>query len=207
MPPRKPRNSFSLKDPDFTAKLEVMPPSVPDKVVPEVVRPEPPAKSPPVKAEKPAVFQRVEAPTPQEKIDTTEQRALARSKQRPASKANVRIKINFGWSDELVGRAAVWAEKARCPAKSILQKAFNNVRPDLVARLEKGLRYTEIPHDRAVNVAERLQSSITISDEAFQALQAEIDPENVTGVSMLISRWAREIATPMVERYLSNAGY
>ena len=97
--------------------------------------------------------------------------------------------------------------KARCPPGTILRRAMAELRPDLVAALEAGIDYRDIPPERARSSSHRFDSSITLSRDAYGRLCREIDPEGIAGLTPALSRWVRAKAIAHLETYLTRAGY
>jgi len=126
---------------------------------------------------------------------------------RPSGEDMVTIRVLYRLPDELVARAAIWAEKARCPTGTVLRRAMIELRPELVAALEAGIDYREIPTERARQSAHRFDSSITLSRAAHTRLCQEIDPEGLAGLTPALSRWVRAKVIAHLETWLARAGY
>ena len=117
------------------------------------------------------------------------------------------VRLSFGLPARLVSRAEVWAEKARCPVNSIIQRVFRELRPDLVSKLEEGIKHKDITQERAVDAQYRFNTTVTISAEASHRLTIELDPEGISGLSASLSRWAREEMIKHLDVSLSDKGY
>ncbi|MTH62162.1 hypothetical protein [Paracoccus litorisediminis] len=124
-----------------------------------------------------------------------------------AGEEMVTIRVLYRLPDDLVARAAIWAEKARCPTGTVLRRAMADLRPELVAELEAAIDYREIPAERARQSAHRFDSSITLSRAAHARLCAEIDPEGLAGLTPALSRWVRAKVIAHLEIWLARAGY
>lgn len=118
-----------------------------------------------------------------------------------------RLRFGFRFPDDLIQRAEVWAEKARCPVSAILRKSFGELRPVLIETLEKGIKYTEIPHDRVSDASASFDTSIMIEKDAYERLVKEIDPEGIMGIEAPMSRWARARFIEHFGKYLDKHGY
>lgn len=118
-----------------------------------------------------------------------------------------KIRLAFRMPDDLVLRAATWAEKARCPVNAILRKGFNDLRPILIGSLEAGIRYTEIPHERVGDASHSFDTTVMIDSVAADRIANEIDPEDITGVEAPLSRWARARFIEHFDDYLRAKGY
>jgi len=127
--------------------------------------------------------------------------------QPPSGAEMVTVRVLYRLPDDLLARAAGWAEKARCPPGTILRRAMAELRPDLVAALEAGIDYRDIPPERAKSSSHRFDSSITVSRDAYSRLCKEIDPEGIAGLTPALSRWVRAKAIAYLDAYLARAGY
>jgi len=128
--------------------------------------------------------------------------------EQPTSDAEmVTVRVLYRLPDDLLARATSWADKARCPPGTILRRAMSELRPDLVATLEAGIDYRDIPPERARSSSHRFDSSITLSRDAYSRLCREIDPEGIAGLTPALSRWVRAKAIAHLETYLTRAGY
>lgn len=212
------RSVFTARDPDFAAKLEMMPeePSVSTPPVP------PPAST----AKQTAPAAQVAAPAPvdvQQRTSeqtgtsanieghTSHRREPGRNPARPPIKSaddGMLVRLFFSWPPEVIDRARPMADEARCPVRKLLLRVWTEAKPELVDRLEKGISFREVPMDRrAAAMAERFGTQIKISARAYARLQQEIDPHGITGVDAPLSRWAREEMLRRADAYLSKAGY
>lgn len=119
----------------------------------------------------------------------------------------IEVRLAFYWSADLTKRAAVWAEKARCSAGTILTKAWEANRTKIIEMMEQGVRHSDVPHENIGAAGARLSCRILLTPEAHARLTIELDPEGITGISSSLSRWVRQKASPMVDDYLKSAGY
>lgn len=117
------------------------------------------------------------------------------------------IRLVFGIPNNLTARADKWAAKARCPVNTIIQRIFAELRPALIERLEVGIKYEDISHERAVDATHRFNTSVTISESASVRLSEELDPEGISGLTGPLSRWAREEMLKHLEKVLDDKGY
>jgi hypothetical protein len=123
-----------------------------------------------------------------------------------ASEEMVTIRIAFRVRADLVARAEAWGRTARCPARTILRTALRDLQPVLFEELP-GLDYRDISHARQIDVAARLDTTLTIAAELRDALQARLDPEGFNGLSPLLSRWMRDRFSAHCDAWLREAGY
>ena len=117
------------------------------------------------------------------------------------------IRLVFGIPNNQTVRADKWAAKARCPVNTIIQRVFAELRPALIERLEVGIKYEDISHERAVDATHRFNTSVTISESASVRLSEELDPEGISGLTGPLSRWAREEMLKHLEKVLDDKGY
>lgn len=227
----KDRAQITRRDPDFSRRLEVVKTSIEttpkpapaqtkqDSAIPDTNKPtiEP---STPVEMSNAAELKPVKKPS-----SSNEGKARQRSKTSPSRQdvkaslskktaasadgkdEKMRLRFGFRFPDELVQRAEAWAEKARCPVSAILRKSFGELRPILIETLERGIKYTEIPHDRVTDASASFDTSIMIDKNAYEKLVMEIDPEGMTGIEAPMSRWARVKFIEHFESYLEKNGY
>ncbi|WP_152988088.1 hypothetical protein [Paracoccus sp. MKU1] len=135
--------------------------------------------------------------------------AIASQKKRAGGKHAERkkIRVTFRMPTDLVSRAEVWATKARCPVGAVIRKGFKELRPVLIEQIERGIRYTEIPHERISDASYNFDTTMMVSAEAYDKLAAEIDPEDMTGLEAPMSRWTRVKFIESLDRYLTQKGY
>ena len=212
------RSVFTARDPDFAAKLEMMP-EAPSLSTP----PEPPPAST-AKQDGVSVQPAASAPTSiQERApervgapasiegETSRRRQPARNPARSPTKQaedGMLVRLFFSWPPEVIDRARPMADEARCPVRKLLLRVWTEAKPELIDRLEKGISFREVPVDRrAAAMAERFGTQVKISARAYARLQQEIDPHGITGVDAPLSRWAREEMLRRADAYLSKAGY
>lgn len=117
------------------------------------------------------------------------------------------IRLVFGIPNNLTARADKWAVKARCPVNTIIQRVFAELRPALIERLEVGIKYDDVTHERAVDATHRFNTSVTISESASVRLSEELDPEGISGLTGPLSRWVREEMLKHLEKVLDHKGY
>lgn len=118
----------------------------------------------------------------------------------------VKLRVTFRCPSELTERASAWAEKARCPVSAVYRKAFGELRPQLIERIEAGIKYTEVPNERMTDASHPFDTSMMISQGAYDQLGKEIDPEAMTGIEGPMSRWARAQFLPHFDAWLTGKG-
>ncbi|WP_299912393.1 hypothetical protein [uncultured Paracoccus sp.] len=62
------------------------------------------------------------------------------------------------------------------------------MRPQLIERMEAGVNYTEVPNERMTDASHPVDTSMMISQAAYDQLWKEIDPEAMTGIEGPMSR-------------------
>lgn len=117
------------------------------------------------------------------------------------------IRLAFGVPTDLTVRAEKWAAKARCSVNTVIQRTFAELRPELIERLEAGIRYQDISNDRATHTAHRFNTSVSISAHAAAFLASELDPEGMSGLTGPLSRWARDELLKQLSKVLAEKGY
>jgi len=210
---------ISAPDPGFSRRLEFEAPSGPEED-PVPLPPVPETACPPknesettgeaAKDRQATVAAVVAKATPRQKRGAVSRPGATPAPQhrlRPSGEDMVTIRLLYRLPDDLVARAAIWAEKARCPTGTVLRHAMSDLRPVLVAALEAGIDYREIPTERAKQSAHRFDSSITLSRDAHARLCQEIDPEGLAGLTPALSRWVRAKVIAHLETWLARAGY
>lgn len=103
----------------------------------------------------------------------------------------VKLRVTFRCRTDLAERATAWAEKARCPVSAVFRKAMGELRPQLIERIEAGIEYTEVPNERMTDASHPFDTSMMISQTAYDRLVKELDPEAMTGIEAPMSRWVR----------------
>lgn len=199
------RSSFLARDPDYAAKLEMSPPPSAPIVSPmkhegessQERSAQPEAVNNPVKPEH-------SSPTSLDAPRVTPTPAQRKTAQSPSG---AHVRISFAWSQELVDRAAAMANAMRCPVRTVFLRAWSEGKEQLVSELEAGIRFSDIPVGRVQKRGERFDSRLTLSETAYAALKAEIDPGDLAGLSSPLSRWAREKMHIHAHAFLSRAGY
>ncbi|MDS9469609.1 hypothetical protein RGQ15_18750 [Paracoccus sp. MBLB3053] len=171
-------------------------------VLPETETPSGSSNDPQPKGAATASAKRKRAAVPRTGSTPATQRGL-----RASGEDMVTIRVLYRLPDDLVVRAAAWAEKARCPTGTVLRRAMIELRPELVAALEAGIDYRDIPAERAKQSAHRFDSSITLSRATHARLCQEIDPEGLAGLTPALSRWVRGKVIAHLETWLARAGY
>lgn len=222
----KARGLVLKRDDSFAARLDVAKPVEAPRPA-EKPAPKPPADSgstasapTPKPAEKPKeLAQRtvVSAPitasepksapdssTTQEPRKTTEDmKATVEADRGP----KVKLRVTFRCPTDLAERATACAEKARCPVSAVFRKAMGELRPQLIERIEAGIEYTEVPSERMTDASHPFDTSMMISQAAYDRLAKEIDPEAMTGIEAPMSRWARAQFLPHFDAWLSSKGH
>ncbi|RCW78915.1 hypothetical protein [Paracoccus lutimaris] len=120
---------------------------------------------------------------------------------------NIKLRVTFRCPTDLTERATTWAEKARCPVSAVFRKAFADLRPQLIERIEAGINYTEVPNDRMKDASHPFDTSMMISRAAYDRLTREVDPEAMTGIEGPMSRWARAQFIPHFNAWLAAKGH
>lgn len=118
----------------------------------------------------------------------------------------VKLRVTFRCPSDLAERATAWAEKARCPVSAVFRKAMGDLRPELIERIEAGIEYTEVPNDRMTDASHPFDTSMMISQYAYDRLVKEIDPEAMTGIEAPMSRWVRAQFLPHFDAWLTDKG-
>lgn len=211
----KRRSTFTSRDPDFAAKLEFLPENAAPKLIDqdETKKAQAIDSAPASAAVEPSALSHDEvAPVPKVKSSTPMPSSPARPQKERATRdqagtAPVTVRVYFCWREDMAARAAKWAVAARCPPKKIFQQAWAKMKDDILAEIEAGIRYKDIPHDRVTDAGERFDTRIQVSAKAFEQLQSELDPEGFVGVSPALSRWVREQAFSRIDSYFAQAGY
>ena len=223
---------ISATDPDFVRRLEFDLPedrlrevegakALPDELSPvqEKVADEQSAKLDTQNAQRTAQTgmssTTLPAVDPAKKSPQKSNRNLGKRKRQPRetlkAKGDVKkstvIRLVFGIPNNLTARADKWAANARCPVNTIIQRVFAELRPALIERLEVGIKYDDVTHDRAVDATHRFNTSVTISESASVRLSEELDPEGISGLTGPLSRWAREEMLKHLEKVLGDKGY
>lgn len=195
------------KESDLTLQEASKMPSIADTRHPAD---EMPATKPQIQAdlaEDPGAASSIELDPHSQEVPESRLRSRGRSVKKSETSRRVEIRIAFLWPRDLVERAQIWADKARSPVNLILKKGWMNSREKIVADLEKGIQYKDIPHDSIEAAGVRLEARLLLSERSHQRLVEEIDPENMIGLAAPIGRWARKKALPMIDAYLKDAGY
>lgn len=202
----KDRGFVAKRDDSFSRRLEVTGVTSEETSMPD----EPFSASAPADPKPKLEFDAAEAASPVAKVSREIGEAkplLADVQSQKSERDRVTIRLAFRVPDDLTKRAELWAKKARCQVRIVLLKGFSEMREDLIAKLEKGISYTEIPHDRVARASTSLDTSVLVTVEARAKLTTEIDPEGLTGIEAPLSRWARAIYTKSFDRYLAENGY
>ncbi|WP_147101107.1 hypothetical protein [Paracoccus aurantiacus] len=118
----------------------------------------------------------------------------------------VKLRATFRCPSDLAERATAWAEKARCPVSAVFRKAMGELRPQLIERIEAGIEYSEMPSDRMTDASHQFDTSMMISQAAYERLAKEIDPEAMTGIEAPMSRWVRAQFLPHFDAWLTSKG-
>ena len=118
----------------------------------------------------------------------------------------VKLRVTFRCPSELTERANAWAVKARCPVSAVFRKAFGELRPQLIERIEAGIKYTDVPSERMMDANHPFDTSMMITQSAYDRLAKEIDPEAMTGIEGPMSRWARAQFLPHLDAWLAGKG-
>lgn len=219
----KDRGTVFKRDDSFAARLDVAKPAEP---LPPVAKPapKPPVKKsaaasfPPTKplntprqvATEPAVSAPIPATEPEVAPDISaaeEAPSTATDVTSPIQAGRgpkVKLRVTFRCPSELTERANAWAEKARCPVSAVFRKAFGELRTQLIERIEAGIEYTEVPSERMTDANHPFDTSMMISQSAYDRLAKEIDPEAMTGVEGPMSRWARAQFLPHFDAWLTS---
>lgn len=211
----KRRSTFTSRDPDFAAKLEFLPEVAAPKLIDqdEAKKAQAGDSASATAAVEPSELSHDDVPqAPKVQVSTSipSPRARPQKERAPRSHAGtapVTVRVYFCWREDMAARAAKWAVAARCPPKKIFQQAWAKMKDDILAEIEAGIRYKDIPHDRVSDAGERFDTRIQISAKAFEQLQRELDPEGFVGVSPALSRWVREQAFSRIDSYFAKAGY
>ncbi|WBU58596.1 hypothetical protein [Paracoccus sediminicola] len=119
----------------------------------------------------------------------------------------VKLRATFRCPSDLAERATAWAEKARCPVSAVFRKAMGELRPQLIERIEAGIEYSEMPSDRMTDASHQFDTSMMISQAAYERLAKEIDPEAMTGIEAPMSRWVRAQFLPHFDTWLTGKGH
>ncbi len=221
----KDRGMVLKRDDSFAARLDVAKPAEP---LPPVAKPAP---KPPVKRsadtsaplpkapEKPkdaTAKPPISAPIPATEPDAAPDISAAEEASNTATDVmapiqagrgpKVKLRVTFRCPSELTERANAWAEKARCPVSAVFRKAFGELRPQLIERIEAGIEYTEVPSERLTDANHPFDTSMMISQTAYDRLVKEIDPEAMTGIEAPMSRWARAQFLPHFDAWLTDKG-
>lgn len=201
------RSSFTARDPDFAAKLEMTPTTAASGTSALVSSAAPSPEVPDVKepATTPKRDLPMEVPAPSRDIQ------VEPSSQNQKSKKSVQhgifVRINFFWHQELIDRAAVMARDSRCPVRTVLLRIWSEAKDELVREMEEGIPFADIPSNRVQGTSERFDSRLQISEAVHTRLKAEIDPNDIVGLSGPLSRWVREKIDVYASDYLTKAGY
>ena len=83
---------------------------------------------------------------------------------------------------------------------------MGEIRPQLIARVEAGIAYTDVPNERMTDASHAFETSIMITQIAYDRLAKEIDPESMTGIEAPMSRWARAQFLPHFDAWLTSKG-
>ena len=118
----------------------------------------------------------------------------------------VKLRVTFRCPTDLAERATAWADKARCPVSAVFRKAMGELRPQLIERIEAGIEYTEVPSERMTDASHPFDTSMMISQAAYDRLTKEIDPEAMTGIEAPMSRWVRAQFLPHFDAWLTGKG-
>ncbi|SDE83386.1 hypothetical protein SAMN05421538_11261 [Paracoccus isoporae] len=221
----KARGLVLKRDDRFAARLDVAKPvdapQPPEKPAPkpsakksaEAITPRPkpadtpqdkPAKPPisaPITASEPEAASQISAPAAARKT-TEDMKAPVEAGRGP----KVKLRATFRCPSDLAERATAWAEKARCPVSAVFRKAMGELRPQLIERIEAGIEYSEVPSDRMTDASHPFDTSMMISQAAYDRLVKEIDPEAMTGVEAPMSRWVRAQFLPHFDAWLTSKG-
>lgn len=118
----------------------------------------------------------------------------------------VKLRATFRCPSDLAERATALAEKARCPVSAVFRKAMGELRPQLIERIEAGIEYTEVPSERMTDANHPFDTSMMISQTAYDRLVKELDPEAMTGIEAPMSRWVRAQFLSHFDAWLTSKG-
>ncbi|MFC3530240.1 hypothetical protein ACFOMH_18885 [Paracoccus mangrovi] len=221
----KDRGMVLKRDDSFAARLDVAKPEEaprpveksaskpPAKKSTEVSAPPPkPAEKPknsPVKPQSSAPITAPEAEATPDVSATTEPRKTTEDMKVPVEAGRgpkVKLRATFRCPSDLAERATAWAEKARCPVSAVFRKAMGELRPQLIERIEAGIEYTEVPSERMTDASHPFDTSMMISQTAYDRLVKELDPEAMTGIEAPMSRWVRAQFLSHFDAWLTGKG-
>lgn len=221
----KDRGMVLKRDDSFAARLDVAKPAEPLPPVAKPATKSPVKKSaaasvqPPMAADKAkdqATQPAVSAPIPATEPDAAPDISAAEEAPSTASNAKVpveasrgpkvKLRATFRCPSDLAERATAWAEKARCPVSAVFRKAMGELRPQLIERIEAGINFTEVPDCRMMDASHPFDTSMMISQDAYDRLAQEIDPEAMTGIEAPMSRWVRAQFLPHFDAWLTSKG-
>lgn len=160
-----------------------------------------PPISAPITVSEPEVPPEISAPSEARKT-TDDVKAPVEADRGP----KVKLRVTFRCPTDLAERAAAWADKARCPVSAVFRKAMGELRPQLIERIEAGIKYTEVPSERMTDASHPFDTSMMISQAAYDRLAKEIDPEAMTGIEAPMSRWVRAQFLPHFDAWLTGKG-
>lgn len=221
----KARGLVLKRDDSFAARLDVAKPADAPRPAEKTAQKAPAKKSAdasaplPKQVEEPkdqAAQPAVSAPIPATEPDAAPDISAAEEAPSTASNAKVpdeagrgpkvKLRVTFRCPSDLAERATAWAEKARCPVSAVFRKAMGDLRPQLIERIEAGIEYTEVPSERMTDASHPFDTSMMISQAAYDRLAKEIDPEAMTGIEAPMSRWARAQFLPHFDAWLTGKG-
>ena len=194
-PPEKPAPKPSAKKSDEAITPRPKPADTPQD------KPAKPPISAPITASEPEAASQISAPAAARKT-TEDMKAPVEAGRGP----KVKLRATFRCPSDLAERATAWAEKARCPVSAVFRKAMGELRPQLIERIEAGIEYSEVPSDRMTDASHPFDTSMMISQAAYDRLVKEIDPEAMTGVEAPMSRWVRAQFLPHFDAWLTSKG-
>lgn len=117
-----------------------------------------------------------------------------------------KVSIYVGVPDDLLIRTKVWATAAKCPPRKIALAALNEMRADLITRLQS-VDLLEVQSDGNQKIGERVNTSILLSASLLDELEEKYNPHGFNSIPAMISGWIRSEFNEYFDRYLSKAGY
>lgn len=121
---------------------------------------------------------------------------------RGADSVSVRVWVRI--PDDLMDRAAVWAKDSGVPTSKVITKAFSEYKPYLVAELEDGLARDGVDFSRGEGGRQSYDGRVRLDRDLYERLRARHDPNDLVGMNLIVSRWARDKFAVFFEEWLTG---
>lgn len=133
--------------------------------------------------------------------------SAAPSVQAPAQargRDGVSVRVWVRIPDALMARAAKWAEESGVPTTKIVTKAFGEYKPRLVAEIEAGLARDGVDFSRGDGGRQSYDTRVRLDRDLYDRLRARHDPNDLVGLNVIVSRWARDRFAEFFDEWLKS---